>query len=68
MQRTWYYVEIYKIRGLRVNADKIKVMVLGGEQGLVWEVNVAGRQLENISKFIYVGLVLDESDTDGVEH
>ena len=35
-------VEIYRRRGLKVNAGKSKVMVLGVEEGLEYEVCVYG--------------------------
>ena len=47
-------------RGLKVNADKNKVMVLNGEEGLECEVNVDGIYLEHVSEFKYLGCVLDE--------
>ena len=54
-------------RGLKVNADKSKVMVLNGEEGLECEVHVDGICLEHISEFKYLGCVLDESGTNGAE-
>ena len=39
-------------------------MVLGGEEGSVCEEIVDGKQLENISKFKYLGFVLDKVSTD----
>ena len=52
-------------RCLKINADKNKVMVLGGEEGWVCEVFVNEMRLEHVSEFIYLGCVLDESDKDG---
>ena len=37
------------VEGLKVNADKIKVMMLGGEEGLECEVLVNGMRLETMS-------------------
>ena len=57
---TWLYVV-----SLKVNAGKNKVMVLCGEEGL--EDCVDGIRLEHVSKFKYLGCVLDESSTDEAE-
>ena len=54
-------------RGLKVNAGESKVMVLNGEVGLVCEVHVDGIHLEHVLEFKYLGCVLDELGTDGVE-
>ena len=54
------FVEMCRRRGLKVNADKNKVMVLNGEEGLECEVNVDGIYLEHVSEFKYLGCVLDE--------
>ena len=43
-------------------------MVLNGGEGLECEVHVDGIHLEHVSKFKYLGCVLDESGTDGAEH
>ena len=51
-------------RGLRVDAGKSKVMVMNGEEGMEREVHVDFRAC---SKFKYLGRVLDESGTDGVD-
>ena len=58
--------EVYR-RGLKVNASKSKVMVLNGVKGFEYEVHVDGIRLEHALKFKYLGCVLDESGTDGVE-
>ena len=42
-------------------------MVLNGEEGLECEVHLDGIRLEHVSKFKYLGCVLDESGTDGAE-
>ena len=41
------FVEVCR-SGLKVNAGKSKVMVLGGEEGLEYEVWVGGIQLEHV--------------------
>ena len=41
---------------LKVSSDKRKVMVLGGEEGLIWEVFVDGMTLKYVSEFKYLGL------------
>ena len=38
-------------RGMKVNAAKNKVMVLGGEEGLECEVSIDGILLEHVSEF-----------------
>ena len=42
-------------------------MVMNGEEGLECEVHVDGVRLEHVSKFKYLGYVLDEPGTDGAE-
>ena len=54
-------------RGLKVNAGKSKVMVLGREEGLECEVCVDGIRLEHVSEFKYLECLLDESCTDEAE-
>ena len=54
-------------RGLKVNAGKSMVMVLGGEEGLECEVCVDGISFKHVSQFKYLGCVLDESATDKAE-
>ena len=46
-----------KKRGLKVNAAKNKVMVLGGEEGLECEVYIDGIRLQHVLKFKYLGCV-----------
>ena len=41
-----YFVDVYRRRSLKTNADKSKVMVLAEEEGLMWEIRVDGLQLE----------------------
>ena len=61
------FVEVCRIRGLKINASKSKVMVLGGEEGLECEVPVDGTRLEILSEFKYLGRFLDESGTNKAE-
>ena len=46
-------VEVYRRRGLKDNADKSKVIVLGGEEVLECEVCVDGIVLEYVPEFKY---------------
>ena len=43
--------EVCRRRGLKVSADKSKVMVLNGEEGFECEVHVDGIRLEHVSEF-----------------
>ena len=61
------FVEVCRRRGVKVNAGKSKVIVLGGEEGLECEVCVDGIYLEHVSEFKYLRFVLDESGTDEAE-
>ena len=61
------FVEVCRRRCLKVNADKSKVMVLGGEEGLEYEVCEDAIRLEHVSGIKYLGCVLDESGTDETE-
>ena len=61
------FVEVCRRRDLKVNAGKSKVVLLGQEEGLECEVCVDGVRLENVSKFNYLGCVLDESGRDEEE-
>ena len=54
------FVEVYR-KGLKVNAGKSKVMVLGGEERLECEVYVDGIRVDHVSEFKYLGCVLDEA-------
>ena len=49
------FVEVCRRRGLKINADKNKVMVLNGEEGLECEVHVDGIHLELVLEFKYLG-------------
>ena len=55
-------------RGLKVNAGKIKILILNRKEGLECEVHVARIRLEHVLEFKYLGCVLDESVTDGAEY
>ena len=48
------FVEVCKSqeKSLKLNADKSKMMMLGGEEELVCAVRVDGMRLEHMSKFI----------------
>ena len=43
-----WFVEVYRMIGLKVSAGKSKVMVLNGEEGLECEVHVDGICLEHV--------------------
>ena len=62
-----HLVEVCRRRGLKVNADKSKVIVLGGEKGRECEIRVDGTRLEQVSEFKYLGCALNESNTDDAE-
>ena len=57
------FVEVGRRKGLKVNAGKSKMMVLGGEEGLECEVYVDRIHLDNFWEFKYLVCVLDESGT-----
>ena len=57
-----HFVEVLRGRGLKVNAGKSKVIVLGGEERLKCKVCEDRMRLEHVSDFKYLGCVLDESD------
>ena len=48
------FVEVCRRRGLKVNAGKSRVVLLGGEEGLECEVCVNGILLEYVSEFKYL--------------
>ena len=56
-----------KEKSQKINASKSKLMVLGVEEELEFEVCVVGMQLEHVSRFKYLRRVLDESGTDDAE-
>ena len=47
------FIEVCRIRGLKFNAGKSKVMVLDGEEGLECGICVDGLCLEHVSEFKY---------------
>ena len=61
------FVEVCRRRGLIVNPGKSRVMVINGEEGLECEVDIDGVHLEYVSKFKYLGCVLNKVGTDGAE-
>ena len=50
--------------GLKIDADKRKVVVLNGEEVLECEICADGIRLEHVSDFKYLGCLLNESGTD----
>ena len=50
------FVEVCRKRGLKVNASKNKVMMLGGEEGLECEACVDGISLQHVSEFKILGM------------
>ena len=42
------FAEVYRRRGLKVNAGKSKVMVVNGEEGLEYEVHIDRICLEHV--------------------
>ena len=54
------FIKMCRRKGLKVNACKRKVMLLGEEEGLEREVCVNGIRLEHVSEFKYLGCILDE--------
>ena len=61
---TFCFVEVCRIRGLKINAGKSRVTVLNREDGLECEVSVDGVRLDHGSKFKYTRCVLNESGTE----
>ena len=61
------FAKVCRRRGLKVNAGKSKVMVLGGEEGSECEVCIDGIRSEHVSEFKYLGCVLGESGADEAE-
>ena len=48
------FAEVCRSKGLKVNAGKSQVMILNGEDGIVYEVHINGIHLEDISEFKYL--------------
>ena len=61
------HAEICQRKDLKANANRSRVMVLEREEGFACEKSVDGKQLKTILGFKYLGLVLYDSGTDGVE-
>ena len=61
------FVELCRRRGLKVNADKSKVVGLGRKEGLECEICVNKSRLEKVSELKYLKCVLGESGTDVAE-
>ena len=59
--------KVCRRRGLKVNAGKRKVVVLGREEGLECEVCIDRIRLEHVSKVKNLGCILDESGTGEAE-
>ena len=53
--------------GLKLDAGKRNVMMLGREEELECEVCIDGMRLEYVSEFKYLGCALDELGTDEAE-
>ena len=49
------FVEVCRRKSLKVNADKSKVIMLNGEEGLECEICVDGIRLEDVSERKYIG-------------
>ena len=62
-----WFVEVCRRRGLKVNEDKSKVMVMNEEEGLEFEIHIDRIHLKQISEFKYLGCLLDDSHTDKAE-
>ena len=62
------FTEVCRRRGLKINAGKSKVMVLGGEERLECEVCVDGIRLEHVLEVKFLGCVLNESGTYEAEY
>ena len=45
------FIDMCRRRGLKINAGKSEVMLLGGEEGSECEVCVNGIRLEHVSEF-----------------
>ena len=53
------FIMVCRKIGLKVNAGKSKVMLLGGEEGLECEVCINRIRLEHGSEFKYLGFILE---------
>ena len=61
------FVQLCRRRGLKVNVNKSKVMVMNGEEGLECEAHVDGMRLDHVTEFKYLVCVLAISGTDEAE-
>ena len=52
-------------RGLKINADKSKVLIVGGREDEGHVVSLDGKVLENVKEFSYLGSTLNGKGTDG---
>ena len=57
------FVKVCKRAGMKSNASKSKVIVLGEEEWVECDVCVDGMRLQHMSEFKYLGCILDESGT-----
>ena len=48
-----HFIEVCRRRGLKVNANKNKVMVIGGEEGFRCEIHMDGVQFEQVTVKIF---------------
>ena len=55
-----HLLEVYRRIGLKFNADKSKVMVIDGKEGLESEIHVDWALLDQLSELKYFGCVLYE--------
>ena len=52
-----YFVEVCKRSDQKVNTGKMKVVVLGGEKGLVCQISEDERQLNHVAELKYLRLL-----------
>ena len=50
-----WFAEMYRRKGLKINAGNSKMMVLNGKEGLECEVHVDGIHLKHVTEFKYLG-------------
>ena len=67
IERGTFCQDVWEKEDPKVNTDKSKGLMLSEKGGLECKVLVGGIRLEHVSKFKYLGCVLDESDRDGDE-
>ena len=61
------FVEMCRRSGLKGNACKSNVMLLGMEEGVECELCVDGLRIEHVLEFKYLLCVMDECGTDEAE-